>query len=204
MRNRLKAQHHECIKAILAVFTGCLFLCVSAIDISSHANEKYFARVRHLNTPKIRADLPSQKRIYRGLKPNIKDRKMGPGLKKYISQQVSGKDLSAVETHAVGNQGMIRIILKTSNMTDDFANRIHPYDAKVVKRKSGLVIVEVPRTRAEEMINEVDEIEYARQPFVFFPLGEVSEGVHLSGADIFHDNGFTGSGVKVAVIDVGF
>jgi hypothetical protein len=29
------------------------------------------------------------------------------------------------------------------------------------------VIVEVPGTKAEEMITEIEEIEYARKPFVF-------------------------------------
>ena len=32
----------------------------------------------------------------------------------------------------------------------------------------------------------------------------VSEGVALTGADTYHDNGITGNGVKVAVIDLGF
>ena len=67
-----------------------------------------------------------------------------------------------------------------------------------------MVIVEVPGKNVEEMITEIEEIEYARQPLVFFPLGEMSEGVNLSGADSFHNSDFTGSGVKVAVIDVGF
>jgi hypothetical protein len=89
-------------------------------------------------------------------------------------------------------------------MTDGFSNRICPYGARILRKLRNIVIVEAPAKEVEEMVNEIEEIEYARQPREFFPLGDVSEGVHLSEADSFHDNDFKGSGVKVAVIDVGF
>ncbi|KPL09297.1 MAG: hypothetical protein AMS26_23025 [Bacteroides sp. SM23_62] len=54
------------------------------------------------------------------------------------------------------------------------------------------------------MITAIEEIEYARLPHKFFPLSVTSEGVNLTGAQYLHNAGFTGSGVKVAVIDVGF
>jgi len=200
----MKMQYHKYIKAMLVVFTGCLFLFISGIVTPSLSDEKAAAQIRHLNTSKIKTDLLSKKSVHKSLKPDNKDRKMGPGLKRYISKKVSGKALSRKQPDIVDDDNMVRVILKTSSITDDFSSRISPYGARILKKHSRMVIVEVPGTKVEEMITEIEEIEYARKPFVFFPLGEVSEGVNLSGADGFHSNDFTGSGVKVGVIDVGF
>ncbi len=204
MENNLKAKYHKYIRAIFVVLTVCLFLFISGMATPSLANEKIVDLIRHLDASKIRAQLLSQESIHKNLKRNPGDEKMGPGLKEYISQKVSGKALSGIRPDAVAGRNMVRLILRTSDMTEAFSNRINPYGAKVLHRKSGMVVVEVPRTKAEEMITEVDEIEYARKPAVFFPLGEVSEGVDLTGAHAFHGSGVTGSGVKVAVIDAGF
>lgn len=54
------------------------------------------------------------------------------------------------------------------------------------------------------MIKESSDVEYARLPFKFFPAGEMTEGVELTGAGIFHDIICRGAGVKIAVPDVGF
>lgn len=204
MMKNLETQYHRYIRAIVAVLSGCLFLFTLGIVTPSHAIEKWAIQIRHWDTAKIRTDSLSQKSVHRNLKPDTKNRKMGPGLKKYISQKFSGKTLSGIEPDAFRDSHMVRLILKTSDMTDSFAYRIGPYGARILRKQSGLVIVEVPRTKAEEMINEIEEIEYARKPFVTFLLGEVSEGVDLTGADGFYSNGMTGSGVKIAVIDGGF
>jgi subtilisin family serine protease len=192
------------IGALLVVFAGCLFLFISGIITPSLSIEKAAAQIRRSNTSKIKSDLFSYKGKHESLKPSIKDRKMGPWLKKYISQKAPGKTLSRRQQNVARDKNMVRVILRTSDMSDDFTNRISAYGARILRKQSRMVIVEAPGTKVEEMITEIEEIEYARQPFVFFPLGEMSEGVHLSGADSFHSNNFTGSGVKVAVIDIGF
>lgn len=192
MIENMKTQYHKYIRAKCVVFKACLFLFLSGIVTPSFSTEKTADQIRHLNISKIKADLLSQKSVHESLKSNIKGRKMGPGLKEYISQKVSGKALSRIKPNAFPASNTVRLILKTSDMTDNFSNRIFPYGARVLDKKSGMVIVEVPNTKAPEMITEVEEIEYARKPFVFFPLGEVSEGVDLSGADDFHGNGITG------------
>jgi subtilisin family serine protease len=204
MIENVKTHYREFIKVVLVTFSVCLFLSISGIVTSSLSVEKPAIRIRHIDTSKIRSDLLSRKSKHKNLKPSIKDRKMGPGLRESFSQKVPGKTLLREQPDAADDGNMVRVILKVSNTTDDFSKRISPYGARVLKEQSGLLIVEVPVARAEAMITEIEEIEYARKPFVFFPLEEVSEGVHLSGADSFHNNGFTGSGVKVAVIDVGF
>ena len=204
MIENMTTRYQRHIKATCVVFAGCLFLVISGIVTSSLSNEIAAAQITHLNTSKIDSDLLSYMSKHKSLKPSIKDRKMGPGLKKYISQKVPGKTLSRKQQDVAHDRNMVRVILRISGMTDDFSNRISAYDARILRKQSEIVIVEAPGTKAEEMIAEIEEIEYARQPFVFFPLGEMSEGVHLSGADSFHSNDFTGSGVKVAVIDIGF
>ncbi|MBN1831763.1 MAG: S8 family serine peptidase [Deltaproteobacteria bacterium] len=204
MKKNTKTRDHKYMRPIWVVFTGCLLLFISGMVTPSLGIEKMAVQIRHFNNTKIKTDLSSQKSIHKGLKPDIKDRKMGPGLNKYISKKVSGKALSGIEPDAVTAGQMVRLILKASNTTEDFSKRISLYGGRVLRKQKGIIIVEVPGTKVEEMIAEIEEIEYARQPFVFFPLGEVSEGVHLSGTDVFQDAGFGGSGVKVAIIDVGF
>ncbi len=202
-----KMHHQKYIRAIFVVCVGCMFIFLSGIVTLSSANEKAvfkISQIRHLNAPKIRSDLLSLRNRHRSLKPSSKEKKMGPGLKQYIPRKGPGKALYQKEPGVVDEKNMVRLILKTSDMTDDFSYRLSLYGARILKKQSGLVIAEVPVSKAEEMITEVEEIEYARKPFTFFPLGEVSEGVHLTETDVFHNNDFIGSGVKVAVIDVGF
>jgi len=67
-----------------------------------------------------------------------------------------------------------------------------------------LIAVEVPIETIEGIIEEFDEIKYARLPKKFFPLAATSEGKNLTGANTFHNLGIKGQNVKVAVLDVGF
>jgi hypothetical protein len=50
----------------------------------------------------------------------------------------------------------------------------------------------------------VNGVSFMKTPDKLIPVAVESEGVDLTGADTYHNAGYTGSGVKVAVIDVGF
>jgi hypothetical protein len=108
----MKIQYHKYIRAIFVVFTGCLFLFISGTAAPSRVSEKAPARIRHLNTSKIKSGLLSQKSKRKSLKPDIKHRKMGPGLRMYISQKVSRKALSREQPDVVDDINMVRVILK--------------------------------------------------------------------------------------------
>ncbi len=98
----------------------------------------------------------------------------------------------------------VRVIF---NITDGFgvdSDEIRTRGGRILKERDNLVAVEVPVDKIEDIVTNVDGIEYARFPHKLFPLSVTSEGVNLTGANNSHSDGFTGSGTKVAVIDVGF
>jgi len=74
----------------------------------------------------------------------------------------------------------------------------------VVARSRSLVRVQIPVGQLEELADTVSGILWIREPLRPVPLAVESQGVALTGASDFHDAGITGSGVKVAVIDLGF
>lgn len=56
-----------------------------------------------------------------------------------------------------------------------------------------------------EPLAGVDDVAFVRLPWETVPLGAITgEGVSLINADDWHAAGFTGAGVKVAVLDLGF
>jgi subtilisin family serine protease len=77
------------------------------------------------------------------------------------------------------------------------------HGAEVIKSTEKLMKASVPVGKLTEIANNVRGISFIKLPDKPVPQ-TVSEGVSVSGADIYHVAGFTGSGVKVAVIDLGF
>jgi len=55
-----------------------------------------------------------------------------------------------------------------------------------------------------EALSNSDGVRFVRQPTKYFPAAITGEGVSLVNADDWHAAGVTGSGVKVAVLDLGF
>ena len=73
---------------------------------------------------------------------------------------------------------------------------------KVVAQSRHLVEVSAPIT-ALERLTQVDGVQFVRLPIKPKPL-VISEGVDRIKAQVYSHSGFTGRGVKVGVIDVGF
>ncbi len=68
----------------------------------------------------------------------------------------------------------------------------------------GLTKVSVPLSQLESFLAQVGPGVYVRLPYTPHELAVTSEGASLVGASAFHSAGIRGSGVKVAVIDLGF
>ncbi len=98
----------------------------------------------------------------------------------------------------------IRIALNTSDDSEELSEKIEAYGGRIIRKTPGFLAIEIPVDKAEELIRENSSIGYARLPFKFFPTEKISEGVALTGADIFHDTIYRGAGVKIAVLDGGF
>ncbi len=74
----------------------------------------------------------------------------------------------------------------------------------VIKSAGTIVKVTMPIERLTAVAHNVDGIALIRVPPQPQPLAVVSQGVSLTGADLYQASGWAGVGVKVAVIDVGF
>ncbi len=129
-----------------------------------------------------------------------------PQLKKEDSQDRVMASALRVEINRSINQGIknIRIVLNTTGDTDKLENMVENCGGKILRERPDFMAVEVPADKAEQLIEGNSSIEYARLPFKFFPAGKVTEGVNLTGANIFNDTIYRGAGVKIAVLDVGF
>ncbi|MGC9530335.1 MAG: PKD domain-containing protein [Candidatus Bipolaricaulaceae bacterium] len=74
---------------------------------------------------------------------------------------------------------------------------------EAVSSPLGLTKAVVPLGQLESFLAQVGGQAYVRLPYEPIPLA-TSEGAPLVGASAFHSQGIRGSGVKVAVIDLGF
>ncbi len=68
---------------------------------------------------------------------------------------------------------------------------------------SGLSLVKVPLSQLGAFLSSMAGRAIVRPPYIPIPL-VVSEGADLVGAAAFHARGFTGAGVKIGIIDLGF
>jgi subtilase family serine protease len=83
-------------------------------------------------------------------------------------------------------------------------DEVNGYGAKILRQQEDLTVLEAPTDKVENLVNETAIIKSAKLPAKLFPMETVSEGVALSGTGAFHTSGYSGKGVKIAVIDVGF
>jgi len=83
-------------------------------------------------------------------------------------------------------------------------NALQAHGAEIVKQGDSIMKVKVPINRLKQIADNVKGISFIKLPDKPMPLAYQSEGVSLTGASFYQSAGYTGSGVKVAVIDLGF
>ncbi|GAI98980.1 unnamed protein product, partial [marine sediment metagenome] len=81
---------------------------------------------------------------------------------------------------------------------------LQAYGAEVIKSADNVWKARVPINILETIADNVEGVSFIKLPDRAIPLAIESEGVGLTGASSYHSAGYTGSGVKVAVIDSGF
>jgi PKD repeat protein len=69
---------------------------------------------------------------------------------------------------------------------------------------SGLVRVEVPLSQLDSFLRTLSGSGYIRAPYIPYPNAVNGQGIAAVNASAFHSAGITGSGVRIAVIDLGF
>ena len=92
----------------------------------------------------------------------------------------------------------IRVVLEMKS--NELATKLQLPVASIEKRYGNLVQVSLPLGRLNDLI-AMPGINFVREPLKPLPLDVVSEGVGLAGANDWHNAGFEGEGVKVAVLD---
>jgi len=75
---------------------------------------------------------------------------------------------------------------------------------KIIKRAGHVSKVRTPISMLTAIADTVEGISFMKLPDRLIPADVESQGVDLTSASAYHSSGYTGSGVKVAVIDVGF
>ena len=84
------------------------------------------------------------------------------------------------------------------------SNQLRDLGANNIILGDNTMEMEVPLTALDRIADQVDGILLINVPSYLVPLSFQSEGVTLTGASQYHGLGYTGAGVKVAVIDGGF
>ena len=73
-----------------------------------------------------------------------------------------------------------------------------------IKTGTKLVKVTVSLSELPALAKQIAGVAFIRPPYQPYPLAVSGEGVAAIGADAYHAAGITGSGVKIAIIDLGF
>ncbi len=101
------------------------------------------------------------------------------------------------------HDGQVRVIVEaTEGRATAAANAVEPLGGRVEKVRGGLVQALVPVAALGALASD-GGVQLVRLPYPRLPL-VTGEGVDLIKADDWHAAGFTGSGVKVAILDLGF
>jgi hypothetical protein len=185
------------------VFGVIFFLLFSFLSYASADSGKSGVQKKLLKIEKVKKLISDQRS---SLKSVTGRRKIGARLNSLISAKMKGTGPRGLPLKGkiADKKEKIKIILNTSKDIGGVSDKIKAYGARIIRSRNNMAALEIPVNNIEDMINEVDIIKHARLPIRFFPQDTISQGVALTEADSFHNIGFEGAGVKVAVIDVGF
>src|SRR3990172_1861233 len=123
----------------------------------------------------------------------------------YEKNTVTGQEFAMKRDIRVKDQDKVTVFLisEIGQTTDAIDKKLlRAYGANIIKSADNVLKADVPINRLRK-IADVKAISYIRLPDRPVPLTQ-SQGVSLTGASSYHSAGYTGSGVKVAVIDLGF
>ena len=104
----------------------------------------------------------------------------------------------------IENENEVTVYLISVPGTTIDETTLQAYGAEIIKSADSVMKAWVPVNMLEVIADSMDGVSFIKLPDRAIPLAVESEGVGLTGASSYHSAGYTGSGVKVAVIDVGF
>ncbi|MBC8391430.1 MAG: S8 family serine peptidase, partial [Deltaproteobacteria bacterium] len=104
----------------------------------------------------------------------------------------------------IENENKVTVYLFSEPGTNINETSLQAYGAEIIKRADNVLKARVHVNLLEVIADNVDGVSFIRFPDRVIPFAVESEGVGLTGASSYHSAGYIGSGVKVAVIDLGF
>lgn len=101
--------------------------------------------------------------------------------------------------------GRVQVIVEADSLIESqlVQKKLSAFDATNVSGYQDLIQAQVPVSQLSA-VSKLGGVRYVRLPAVPKPAAIVSEGVALIGADRFFDVGLIGTGIKIAIIDLGF
>jgi len=97
----------------------------------------------------------------------------------------------------------ITVVLELDKNKQIDYNKLKNFNTEIKRVYNNLVKIKVPVDQLENIGNTLSEINYIRLPHRPYPT-VISEGVTLTGANIYQNDGYRGQNIKVAIIDMGF
>jgi subtilisin family serine protease len=139
--------------------------------------------------------------------PAVRHEKVGPGLARlydeYLRQGVTGAARHARRHHVRLDGDRVEVVLKLrrGHVVDEA--EVVRHGATIKRWYRDLVLAWVPLSRLDALARDMQNLEQIRLPYRPRELVE-SQGVKITGARDYHDLGVDGTGVEVAIIDLGF
>ena len=124
--------------------------------------------------------------------------------KEYKKSAVTAKAFSRSNNIRIDDQMNITVYLISEPETTVDEPTLQPYGAEIIKRADNVSKIKAPINMLKAIADNVKGVSFIKLPDKPIPLIIESEGVALTGASFYYSEGYTGTDVKVAVIDGGF
>lgn len=98
---------------------------------------------------------------------------------------------------------VITVVIESYDLSHDI-NGIRQSGGEFKYKFGNKQEIRIPVNRLPDLTSRIHKSSYIRLPYPHKPLSVTSQGVGISGASDMHALNFSGQGVKVGVIDVGF
>ncbi|MSQ15152.1 MAG: hypothetical protein EXR50_04745 [Dehalococcoidia bacterium] len=124
--------------------------------------------------------------------------------KSFRTEGWTGAAQAASDTNMPLVNGETRVIISTeSSRTEEVASAISAIGIQIEGSYGELVQAMVPADRISD-ISSIPGVIHVRTPLVPVTMAVASEGLSVTGASSWQAMGFSGKGVKIGVLDVGF
>jgi subtilisin family serine protease len=197
MRKSLSLSEAKSRYRVLGLVAALLVL-IAIIAIPSRAEPEVFV----LSVPSTQQDLPlipPQLKSHPKLDSTLNELRLT-----YSSGGVTEARRFALTRSMDWHEDQVRVVAEaTSGKTDDAIRAIRDLGGTIEVSHEQLIQALIPLP-ALESLTLLDAVTFIRLPGYGIPAGVVSEGVNVVGANTWHSAGWTGQGVKIAIVDLGF